>query len=252
MFLIITILMFLTLLSKAQRLKLSEIADSLVHASELPHLGSGHRATVYKIGMVAVKVQSNQKDSQRELQIVKRLKHAGGHQNICPFTGLSGETEDGLLWMAFDVVEGPMLRDLIKKSRRKGKNYSCSEIERQLWEAIDFMHSAGVCHGDIDPSNIILVDREYPVLVDFGEGYLTSKVDFDCQSQDIECALYTMVTLRDPRALYDYEDGDSFDDHIKYVLDNLNQWEALDESTKKLIQIVRDEGHNAGWVLKHL
>ena len=83
----------------------------------------------------------------------------------------SGRTENGQVYAVFEFLEGEDLQELLD---RRG-TLAESEVEhiiRQLLEALDEAHRAGVLHRDIKPQNIRIVpthdDPLFVKLLDFG------------------------------------------------------------------------------------
>jgi serine/threonine protein kinase/ketosteroid isomerase-like protein len=142
-------------------------------------LGTGGMGTVYRatrllIGdAVAVKVLHPQlvKDDQaaerfrREAQAAARLKHP----NVVTVHDF-GITDDGLVYLVMEFVEGESLRHVIRRGGALTL-VTAAEIMRQLCAALDEAHESGIVHRDVKPDNIIV--RETPrglrvKVLDFG------------------------------------------------------------------------------------
>lgn len=77
--------------------------------------------------------------------------------------------------LVMDYVLGQKLNDLFWKAPRKGQPSSSDlvlQILKPITSALDYIHQAGVLHGDVRPQNIIVVSSTDPIwdvrLIDFG------------------------------------------------------------------------------------
>jgi serine/threonine protein kinase/Flp pilus assembly protein TadD len=78
----------------------------------------------------------------------------------------AGETEDGRLYLASELVEGETLKDRV--SRGTMSSTEVIEIGVQLADALDAAHKKGAIHRDIKPSNIMLNTDGRIKVLDFG------------------------------------------------------------------------------------
>jgi TolB-like protein/tetratricopeptide (TPR) repeat protein/tRNA A-37 threonylcarbamoyl transferase component Bud32 len=96
----------------------------------------------------------------REIHLTARLDHP----HILPVfdSGAAG----GLLWYTMPYVEGESLRDRL---RREGQLpvEEAVRLAREVADALDCAHQAGVVHRDIKPENILLA-RGHARVADFG------------------------------------------------------------------------------------
>ncbi len=102
----------------------------------------------------------------REARILRKLR-APNLVRLLDF----GETEDGLLFMALEHVQGTPL-DVVSKSGPMAPARAV-EITRQVCTALDHAHSEGVVHRDLKPGNVIIErddedDAETARVLDFG------------------------------------------------------------------------------------
>ena len=65
-----------------------------------------------------------------------------------------GEDEGVGLYLVFEYLEGPTLKQRLKEARLTGKQ--AARVGRELGSALTFAHERGVLHRDIKPDNIIL------------------------------------------------------------------------------------------------
>ncbi|HET7469718.1 MAG TPA: serine/threonine-protein kinase, partial [Gemmatimonadales bacterium] len=77
----------------------------------------------------------------------------------------SGEAT-GTLWYTMPYVEGESLRERLRRETRLGIDEAVS-LAREVAEALDCAHAAGIVHRDIKPGNILL-SRGHALVADFG------------------------------------------------------------------------------------
>ena len=147
-------------------------------------LGRGGMARVYRgldtrLGRyVAIKVidASLRADSEyalrfeREAQAIARLEHP----NVVRLYRY-GEAR-GVLYMAMQYVEGADLGFVLADYRADGDFIEPEEalhVIRQVGSALDYIHSQGVIHRDVKPTNIMLDKQGRAILTDFGLALLT-------------------------------------------------------------------------------
>lgn len=138
-------------------------------------LGKGGMGTVYHAthgetgDVVAIKVLNPQlavaegfRDRfEGEIESLKSLRHAG----IVRLLGY-GE-EEGVLFYAMELVQGPSLEEELRNGRRFNWRET-TQIAIQVCRALKHAHDHGVIHRDIKPANILLGPNGVPKLADFG------------------------------------------------------------------------------------
>jgi len=101
----------------------------------------------------------------REARILRRLRGP----NLVPLLDF-GETDDGLLYMALEHVEGTPLDVLIKGEKLAARR--AVEIVRQICCALEVAHAEGIVHRDLKPGNVIVqkddAGNETARVLDFG------------------------------------------------------------------------------------
>jgi tetratricopeptide (TPR) repeat protein len=136
-------------------------------------LGRGGMATVYLARdlrhrrYVALKVLKPELATavgverfQREIQLAASLQHP----NILPVHD-SGEAA-GVLWYTMPFVEGESLRERLRREQRLRLDQAL-DLAREVAEALECAHEAGIVHRDIKPENILL-SRGHALVADFG------------------------------------------------------------------------------------
>jgi uncharacterized protein YecT (DUF1311 family) len=82
-------------------------------------------------------------------------------------------TSEGLTYIAMEFVEGPTLEQLLASSASFPWKDALS-IARQMAEALDHAHAAGVVHRDVKPANVMLQRGRIVKITDFGIAKITS------------------------------------------------------------------------------
>lgn len=98
---------------------------------------------------------------EREARTLARLDHP----NIVKANDF-GQTEDGLLFLVMELLNGKDLRRLLNEQRFL-RVPDAIAIARDVLEALSHAHRLGIIHRDIKPSNIFLVGTT-PKVLDFG------------------------------------------------------------------------------------
>ena len=143
-------------------------------------LGHGGMGTVYRGWQlsvdreIAIKVihpklsgdRSIAKRFLREARLASRLNQA----NIVGVYEF-GQTEDGILYLAMELLRGrPLSKDL--EAMRPLPMKRIKAIGMQICDALDAAHSQGIIHRDLKPGNIVILDdsagRDLVKILDFG------------------------------------------------------------------------------------
>ncbi len=98
---------------------------------------------------------------EREARTVAGLSHPG------IVTVYDTGIEDGLPWLAMELVDGESLADLLVREGRIEHRRAVA-IAIQIARALEHAHEAGLIHRDVKPANIMLRADGRAQLVDFG------------------------------------------------------------------------------------
>ncbi len=140
-------------------------------------LGAGAMGEVYlaldpqidrKLAIKTVRLAGRpQEIDERKKRLLREARAAGRllHPNIVTLFD-AGEAE-GLLYLAFEFVEGTDLAARLEAGERPSLR-QVLRIARQAAEALDYAHGQGVVHRDIKPSNILLDPAGRAKVADFG------------------------------------------------------------------------------------
>jgi serine/threonine-protein kinase len=145
----------------------------------LGELGRGAMGIVYKAEdpnldrVVALKTIVLEQDAEGRKEYEKRFfleaKAAGklNHPNIVTVYDF-GE-EDGVAYLAMELVEGTDLRERLKDAKGEGLPAADAvDIAQQVAEGLGYAHERGIVHRDVKPGNIMLQPRGQAKIMDFG------------------------------------------------------------------------------------
>ena len=198
---------------------------------------------------------------QREAQVLASLNHP----NIAAIYGI--EEAQGTRALVLELVEGPTLADRIAQGAMPMED--ALPIARQIAEALEAAHEAGVIHRDLKPANIKVREDGTVKVLDFGlakalagdgpdadlsqsptvtasgtrEGVILGTAAYMSPEQargktldkrtdiwSFGCVLYEMLT---GRAVFG---GDTLSDTIANVLDRDPQWATLPGGTPPAVR----------------
>lgn len=102
----------------------------------------------------------------REAKMVSRINHPNAVA-IYDF----GETDDGLLFIAMELLDGETLSDTMKRAGAMPLDRVLN-ITRQVAQALEAAHQIGIVHRDFKPDNVMICQktgwRDWAVVLDFG------------------------------------------------------------------------------------
>src|SRR3989475_5555672 len=147
----------------------------LGHYEILEEIGRGGMGVIYRARqqhsrrIVAVKrILAHQVNSHETLVRFRREAQAVAsldHPNILPIYEVS-ESEDGLPFFSMKFAENGSLQENAPSLRNAPR--TCVQLMAKVARAVEYAHSRGVLHRDIKPGNILLNDRDEPLVSDFG------------------------------------------------------------------------------------
>jgi serine/threonine-protein kinase len=143
----------------------------------LGELGRGAMGIVYRAKdpaldrIVALKTIILAEDGDGQMDYHKRFfqeaKAAGKLTHPHIVTTYDFGEEEGLAYMAMELLEGVELRDRMKDGEIIPA-IEAVDIAQQIADGLGFAHERGVVHRDIKPSNIMLLGRGQVKIMDFG------------------------------------------------------------------------------------
>jgi ABC-type amino acid transport substrate-binding protein/predicted Ser/Thr protein kinase len=75
---------------------------------------------------------------------------------------------DGRLYLDMRLINGRTLGDMLADEQRSVFPELAVKVVEQIGMALDDAHHAGLIHRDVKPSNILITEREFAYLIDFG------------------------------------------------------------------------------------
>jgi TolB-like protein/Flp pilus assembly protein TadD/tRNA A-37 threonylcarbamoyl transferase component Bud32 len=167
----------------------------LGHYEILEEIGRGGMGVIYRARqqhsrrIVAVKrILAHQVNSHETLVRFRREAEAVAsldHPNILPIHEVS-ESEEGLPYFSMKYAMGGSLRAAAPTLRKNPRG--CVRLMAKVGRAIDYAHSKGILHRDLQPGNILLDENGEPMVSDFG---LAKWLD---QGSDLTKTLETLGT----------------------------------------------------------
>ncbi len=136
-------------------------------------LGKGGMGVVYRAWdtveerEVALKIGEVPTDEAAALRLVREIRHAAAVRDphVCAVYG-TGTTDDGAVFLAMELVEGPTCVDLAKKARSGPSIWL--EALRALALGLAAVHREGIVHRDVKPQNVMFNAAGTLKLLDFG------------------------------------------------------------------------------------
>jgi eukaryotic-like serine/threonine-protein kinase len=82
-------------------------------------------------------------------------------------------SEEGVYYMVMEYIPGGTLKDRLRNEGPLDP-YSAAELAAQVALALGYAHERGVIHRDVKPHNILLTERGYAKVTDFGIAWAAS------------------------------------------------------------------------------
>lgn len=201
--------------------KIGQGAEGVVYKAEAPH--------TKEITVVKERVKKNyripeidnslrRQRTRRESKILEKLKEIG---MASPHLIVM---DDENMVVEMDYIDGPKLRDVLHRNH--------SEFSKEVGQKIAFMHNAGIIHGDLTTSNMMLDKKDKIHFIDFGLSFFSNKVED--KAVDIHLARQALESKH-------YE---IFDECFRELLKGYKE-EAKDANlTIKRLEVVEARGRN--------
>ena len=152
----------------------------------LERIGEGSTGMVYRAEHISLKRPVAVKILHRDLQVntetLSRFQREGmitsqfAHPNAIQIFDLDRD-EDGLLFLAMELVEGSSLKALLQAEGALDTDGALS-LMRQLLSVLDAAHGQGIIHRDLKPENLMIVgesDLRAMKVLDFGLSKLVDR-----------------------------------------------------------------------------
>ena len=115
---------------------------------------------------------TGRKDLLNEARSLAKIRHKG----VVTVHGIAENDDRAGMWM--ECLEGPTLAREIERMGKLDVR-QVTHIASQLCSALEALEAAGLVHGDIKPSNIVLEAGDRVVLTDFGLGWRPALGDIE-------------------------------------------------------------------------
>ena len=125
------------------------------------HLKTKQKVAIKILDKEKIKTKEDLTRIQREIKILSILDHP----NIIKTYKISETPKK--YYIIMEYCEGGELFDYIVEKERLDENES-SIFFYQLINALDYIHSKGVAHRDLKPENLLLSQKKYIKIIDFG------------------------------------------------------------------------------------
>ncbi len=143
-------------------------------------LGEGGMGAVYlgehvkmgRMSAIKVMVSSMANDPDAVARFNREAANAAriNHHNVCGIYDF-GETEDGVIYLAMEFIEGEALTDTLEREGALGASRA-TDLLVQSTDALQAAHDLGIVHRDIKPDNIMVAkargEKDLIKVVDFG------------------------------------------------------------------------------------
>jgi serine/threonine protein kinase len=135
-------------------------AMGVVYEATDPQIGRAVALKTVRLDALSINAEELAQRFKNEARAAGRLNHP----NIVTIYD-AGE-EDGVLYIAMELLEGHTLHALLAERRLPVER--AIDIGRQICAGLQFAHSKGIIHRDIKPGNVIVASQGFVKITDFG------------------------------------------------------------------------------------
>jgi eukaryotic-like serine/threonine-protein kinase len=135
-------------------------AMGVVYEATDPQIGRAIALKTVRLDALSINAEELAQRFKNEARAAGRLNHP----NIVTIYD-AGE-EDGVLYIAMELLEGHTLHALLAERRLPVER--AIDIGRQICAGLQFAHGKGIIHRDIKPGNVIVASQGFVKITDFG------------------------------------------------------------------------------------
>jgi len=139
--------------------KIAQGAEAVVYSAD-GKVVKRRLSKSYRLDEIDVSLRKSR--TRREAKVLTKLASLG-----IPVPALIS-VDDKEMTIDMELIDGPKLRDVLARD-------NCEAFCKEVGSLVAQMHKAGVIHGDLTTSNMIVMDRVY--LIDFGLSFFSSKAE---------------------------------------------------------------------------
>jgi serine/threonine protein kinase len=110
----------------------------------------------------------------QEATLIKRLAHPDAVKIYA-----TGETDDGLFWIAMEFLDGDTLHNLLLRRGRLPVE-ECMALLDAVFDVLHEAHQKGIIHRDLKPDNLMVLHTGTTKILDFG---ISKAVELDTLTQ---------------------------------------------------------------------
>ena len=118
----------------------------------------------YRIPQIDVKIRKNR--TSQEFNLLSEARRNG-----VPIPKIL-DVDKKTYKITMEFIDGERIKELLVASNKKSLENICFEIGKLIGK----LHAAGIIHGDLTTSNMILKDKEI-YFIDFGLGFFSKKIE---------------------------------------------------------------------------